>query len=420
MSSVLLTVLLTMAMLLASGSSIAQTTPSVSEAETHVSMGYEALKQDRYDAAIREFQAALAIDPTLVLRARFPLGVALFENHRPEDARREFEAVRKLIGEHPNVLYYLGRLDIESRNFPAAIQELNEAAAQPPFPDTAYYLGFAYFKQGELAQASKWLEVASNLNPDDARVLYQLGLVYRKQGREEEARKTIARSETVRQRGNDESKIRLDCGQKLDSGPLPEALALCNQLYDPNDVDKLTELGSIYGQHGRYQEALKPLRRAAELSPHSPQTQYNLALTYFRLNQFSDARLPLEKALQRWPDLFPLNALYGAVLVKMGEYERGDKVLVHAHELNPQDVSTSQLLYLTDLELARRKQADKHLAEAVSYLKHAATLLPSEPAPHQKLAEIYKLSGEPAKAATEQDQANRLAQAAATQTAKPD
>ena len=67
-------------------------------------MGYEALKQDRYDDAVTEFQAALAIDPSLVLRARFPLAVALFQGNKPEDARREFEAVRKAVGDHPNVM----------------------------------------------------------------------------------------------------------------------------------------------------------------------------------------------------------------------------------------------------------------------------------------------------------------------------
>ena len=405
---------LVLALVLAVLPSAAQTKASSAAAESHVSKGYDALKEDRYDAAIQEFKAALALDPSMVLRARFPLGVALFESHHPEDARREFEAVRKVVGEHPNVLYYLGRLDVDARNFPAAIKELSEAASKPPFTDTAYYLGFAYFKSGDLANASKWLEVASNLNPDDARTLYQLGLVYQKQGRADEAKETIAKSQAVRQRNNDDSRIRLECGSKLESGPLPEALALCNQLYDENDVDRLTELGSIYGQHGRYQEALKPLRRAAELSPHSPQTQYNLALTYFRLNQFQEARAPLEKALQRWPDLFPLNSLYGAVLVKAGDYEAGYKALVHAHELNAQDTSTTQLLYLTDLELARRTQGNKDYAKAISYLKQAANLLPSEPAPHGKMAEIYRSSGDSPKAAYEEEQANRLAQAAGT------
>src|SRR5690348_5937661 len=57
--------------------------------EIHLGKGYEALKQDRYDVAISEFRAALKLDHTLVLRAQFPLAVALFESHQPEEARRE-------------------------------------------------------------------------------------------------------------------------------------------------------------------------------------------------------------------------------------------------------------------------------------------------------------------------------------------
>jgi Tfp pilus assembly protein PilF len=46
-------------------------TTSVSEtsnAEAHLGKGYEALKQDRYEDAAREFRAALKLDPSLVER----------------------------------------------------------------------------------------------------------------------------------------------------------------------------------------------------------------------------------------------------------------------------------------------------------------------------------------------------------------
>src|SRR5213080_3976827 len=118
-----------------SANSVAKDTP-----ETHLGKGYEALKQDRYDAAVDEFRAALQLDPKLVMRARFPLAVALFELHKADEARREFEAVRQEVGDHPNILYYLGRLDLGDRNFDGAIGNLTQAAAKPPFPDTAYYL----------------------------------------------------------------------------------------------------------------------------------------------------------------------------------------------------------------------------------------------------------------------------------------
>src|ERR1041385_268360 len=88
------------------------TSPATAEsAESHLGKGYDALKQDRYPVAVEEFRAALKIDPSLVLRAQFPLAVALFEQHKSAEAREEFAAVRRTAGDHPNVLYYLGRLD---------------------------------------------------------------------------------------------------------------------------------------------------------------------------------------------------------------------------------------------------------------------------------------------------------------------
>ena len=382
--------------------------PPTNTPEAHLGKGYDALKQDRYDVAASEFRAALELDPKLVLRARFPLAVALFELHKSDEARREFEAVRREVGDHPNVLYYLGRLDLEERNFQGAIRNLNKAVAQPPFPDTGYYLGYAYFKQGDLAAAEKWLKQAAQTNPRDARIPYQLGFVYRKEGREEEARKALALSNELRQRDDKESRLRLECAQKLDQGPREEAHTVCEQLYDPGDAEKLTALGTIYGQHGDLEGALKPLRRAAELAPQSPQMQYNLALAYYQLNQFKEARAPLTNAIERWPDLFQLNALYGAVLAKLGEDLPAYQALRHAHQLNSEDSATADLLYVTTLGLARKSQGARQYSDSLRYFEEAAKLRPGEPEPHRHMAEIYTLTGRPAQATAEQQEADRL------------
>ena len=378
--------------------------------EAHLGKGYDALKLDRYDVAVSEFRAALEIDPKLVLRARFPLAVALFEQHKSEEARREFEIVQREVGAHPNVLYYLGRLDLENRAFDSAIRNLNEAVVKPPFPDTAYYLGFAYFKQGDLTAAEKWLKEAAQLNPRDARIPYQLGVVYRKQGHEEEAKKALELSEELRRRDDDESRLRVECGQKLDQGLREEARTICDQLYDPDNADKLTALGTIYGRHGDLEAALKPLRRAAELAPESPQMQYNLALTYYQLNRFEEARRPLANTLQRWPDLFQLNALYGAVLSKLGEDLAAYQALRHAHQLNPLESGTVDLLYLATLGLARKSQAAGQYSDSLRYFVEAETLHPQDPEPHRGMAEIYTLTGRPAEAMAEKRKAERLLQ----------
>jgi tetratricopeptide (TPR) repeat protein len=379
--------------------------------EAHLGRGYDALKQEMYEVAVSEFRAALQADPSLVLRARFPLAVALFESHKADEARRELEIVRHEIGDHPNVLYYLGRLDLEQRNFDSAIRNLKEAASakpKPPFPDTAYYLGFAYFKDGDLASAEKWLKEAARLNPRDPLALYQLGFVYRKGGHEEEAKKTLAASEELRRRADSEPLLKADCGKKLDRDPQDEARSFCEQLYAPDDAVRLTALGTIYAQHRDLEAALKPFRRAVELEPQSPQMQYNLALTYFQLNQFEQARMSLAHVIERWPDLFQLNALYGDVLAKLGEDVPAYQALQHAQQLNPQDSQTTDLLYKVSLTLARESLSGRQYSNSLQYLEEAIKLRPQEPAPHRSMAEIYALTNHPREATAELQEADRL------------
>jgi tetratricopeptide (TPR) repeat protein len=376
--------------------------------EVHMGKGYDALKNDRYDAAAAEFQAALRLDPKLVLRARFPLAVAFFELHKSAEARREFEVVRREAGEHPNVLYYLGRLDLDDRNFTGAIQNLTKAVADPPFPDTTYYLGFAYAKQGDLTAAEKWFQEAARANPHDARISYQLALVYRKQAREEEAQRVMAQSNEQRQRDANESKVRLECALKLDQGPREAAHAVCEQLYDPENADKLTALGTIYGQHGDLEGALKPLQRAAELAPHSPQMRYNLALAYYQLKRFDEARTALAPAAARWPDVFQLVALYGKVLAKLGDDLPAYQTLRHAHKLDPQDSDTSDLLYLSILKLGYKSGEGREYPESLRYFQEAAKLRPQEAEPHVGMAAVYTQTGQSAKALAQQKEAARL------------
>lgn len=384
-----------------------ESVPQQDAAKAHLGRGYDALRQDQYQVAATEFEAALAQDPSLAERARFPLAVALFEMHQFQEARREFDSLHRELGDHPNILYYEGRLDLESNDFPAAIRELSQAATKPPFPDTVYYLGFAFFKQHDLANAEKWLEVAKQNMPRDSRVEFQLAKVYREQGRNQDANEALAHSQYLRQQDQNDVLQRQDCIQKLDQG-LKEARPACEKLYDPDNADRLTSLGTIYGQHGDLNAALRCFQRAAELMPQSPQMQYNVALTYYQLNEFPKARAPLEVALQRWPDLFQLNALYGAVLLKLGESVSAYDALHHAFQLNPQDSGTADLLYRNTLQLAEIRQQAKEYPQALNYLQEAAALHPDQPEPHRRMAQIYSLTGLAARASAELREADRL------------
>jgi tetratricopeptide (TPR) repeat protein len=136
--------------------------------------------------------------------------------------------------------------------------------------------------------------------------------------------------------------------------------------------------------------------------------QYNVALTYFQLNRFEDARKPLAAAIHRWPDLFPLNSLYGAVLMKLGELQPAYDALRHARELNPEDKATADMLYATAFDLAQQKQNAREYREALHYFSEAAGVRPQEPAPHRRMSEIYTLMQQPDEAKSEQERAEQL------------
>jgi tetratricopeptide (TPR) repeat protein len=289
-------------------------------------------------------------------------------------------------------------------NIDGAVRDLTQAAAKPPFPDTAYYLGSAYLKKGDLPAAEHWLQTAAGLNPQDFHVQERLGALYRKEGKIGEAEKAIAQAEALRGRDAEVSTERLECAQALESGALAEAQAVCDRLYDPNDSDKLTMLGTLYGQRGDYEAALKPLRRAAELDPNSPQTQYNLALDCFRLQRYAEARDALAKVVKLWPDLAPLSALYGGVLLRLGEKAAAYEALRRAYRLDPQDSNAATMLYDTGLSLAGESLAGKQYTASARYLNEMVQLFPQAPEPHRLLAQVYRAAGQSSEAAEEQRQ----------------
>lgn len=326
-------------------------------AELHLPRGHDDLKTNRYEAAVREFRAALELDPRLTVRARFPLAVALFSLQDREQARTEFEAVRAEVRDDHMVMYYPGRLDLMDGNLDAAITNLTLAAADPPFPDAAYYLGYAYFKRRDLTNAEQWLRKAAEMAPGDFRIQERLGLLFQAPGRKEEAKKAFALSADLHQGDTQDTQVALDCAQKLENQPLEDARAFCQQLFDPQEAGKLVTLGLLYGHHEDYAQAVEPFRRAAELEPDSCEIQYGLTL--FRLKRYQEARAPLEKAVELRADVFEVNVPLGATLFVLGDDLNAYQILSKAHQLKPESADVKRLLFRVATLLAQQSVNEK-------------------------------------------------------------
>jgi Flp pilus assembly protein TadD len=314
-----------------------------SGAEAHISRGVQLMQEQLFEAAATEFEQALSINPADP-KAHFQFAVCLLSLGRNDEARKQFEQVQKLAGESRHVTYYLGRLDLLSSDYASAIKRLGSVAEDPPFPDTAFHLGVAYISSGDVAAGTKWLERAVKLLPHDYRVHYRLARAYSSTGREQEAAREYDLYTQLRdEHKNTENEVR-DCASALQSRPLTAARAVCHRIDDPNDPDKLTLLGQLFGDGGAFAEALEPLTRAVQLDPNSFEAWHNLGVTYFRLNRFKEARAPLEKAVALRPEFYGSVVLLGATLYMLGEDEAALPVLERAHRLNPADAQTAAVL----------------------------------------------------------------------------
>ncbi|HEX8836924.1 MAG TPA: tetratricopeptide repeat protein [Candidatus Acidoferrum sp.] len=311
--------------------------------EAHLGRGVQLMQDQLFEAAASEFEQALALnraDP----KAHFEFAVCLLSLGRNDEARGQFEEVRKLAGESPYVTYYLGRLDLLANDYPSAIKRLGSLAEDPPFPDTAFHLGVAYISSGDVARGIKWLERAAKLLPRDYRVHYRLARAYSSAGREQEATREYGLYSELRDEHKNTEKDVRDCTGALRTELPAAAREVCHRIYDPNDADKLTLLGQLFGDAGAFAEALDPLTRAVELDPNSFEAWHNLGVTYFRMNQYKEARAPLEKAVALRPEFYGSVVLLGATLYMLGDDDAALPVLERAHRLNPADAQTAAVL----------------------------------------------------------------------------
>lgn len=382
--------------------------PDLTAAQAHIGKGYELEKDDRFANAAAEFEAALALDPKLS-RARYQLAVCYFALGRRDDARREFVRLRAETHADPSVVYFIGRLDLVEHNLDGAIREFQSVAANPPFPDAAYYLGSAYLEKGDLPSAEQWLKRARPLNPRDFRIPDHLARIYQREGHSADAEKEYAQSGKLRQNYNQAAEDGVKCSEALEKGEAEAEREACAKLDQPDDPDRLTVLGMLYGRHGHYAEAVEPLRRAAALDPDSYEIEHNLGLTYFRLQIYPDARGPLERAVALRPDFFDSNALLGATLFALRQDSEAYSVLNHAHRLNPEDGDTRELLFKTATILGTKNHEAKSYTEALKYLQAAEELNPQDPQVHARLSEVYGEAGDRRRADIEKQTAERLA-----------
>lgn len=275
---------------------------SPAKARPRNNLGNAYYKADRMEEAIREYEAAIGIDPDYVA-ARTNLGAAYGATGRVDDAVGELEAAVRLDPRSWRTRYNLG-MALEKAGHAGRAREEYEAclAIDPDFRKARDRLLALSAEAGGAEAGAAGGEAIAAPDPDRAGSRNERGMALAAEGR------TAAAIDEFR------AALRLDARHVAarynlatalqESGDLDEARREYEKVIDldPAFAPARNNLGALLRSVGRLEEAAASFRAAVGADPGYLGARLNLVSTLAALDRGDEAMAECDRAIRRFPD----------------------------------------------------------------------------------------------------------------------
>ena len=294
------------------------------------------------------------------------------------------------------------------------ISRLEKAINSGPKNDAAYFeLGWIYRAQGRHSEAEASFRKAIALNPKNYWPYVEHGDFA---GAEAVFRKAIARDPE-----NDWPYV----GQGwlyLDQGKFPQAERSFRKAIklDPQNYWAYLELGRVYQEQERFIEAAAAFNKAGEINPEDYRVFLELGCVYDRRGRYPQAEELFKKAIDLNPGNDGLYIRLGRFYLEQGRFIEADALFRQAIELNPQNdqpyagmgqscreqgrSADAEYLFRKAMELNPRNsgpysglgwiyQDQGKIPEAEALFKKAIAVNPNDDLPYFRLGLLYRGSG---------------------------
>jgi Flp pilus assembly protein TadD len=240
---------------------VAQDRDRPTQADQHNERGIELADRGWLEEAEKEFQKAIALDPSSA-HPYENLAMLHARQKRWREALRAHLRAVEVEPESPGARFTLASF-LATHALEMAESEYREAiAADPEHAEAHLELGLALADMGRAEEGLKELAIAARLAPEDPVALHELaGLLM------------------------DEGDYRTAIGH------LREAARL-----DPSSFEIHLDLGLCYAQKGFYAEAERAYEKALAMKLEDPVVNYDLAALYARWGRSADVLAPLSRA----------------------------------------------------------------------------------------------------------------------------
>jgi len=205
------------------------------------------------------------------------------------------------------MLYYkVGNVKVLMYKPEVAIEDLKKAIELDPKLAEAYVsLGRAYFQMNLTDEATAEFEKAVLVDPNNLRAHIYLAQDYAQAGKNN---KVIEHLSKAAELDNSNPQILKELGGMLlkygnesDESKAREILGKAVKML-PDDPEVLMNYGYTLYLVSKFNEAVTYLKKALEIQPIYPEANYNIALAYSRLRQYTLAREHWEKVIEQSPD----------------------------------------------------------------------------------------------------------------------
>ncbi len=259
------------------------------------------------------------------------LGRAYAKLGEADSARAAYEAAIRLDPDNAMAFMWLGQLLEESGDMQEALEtSLKGLALRPDNLDYQYIVGTQFFRTERAADALPYLEPVARERPWHHGAQFNLGQVYMRLGREEEARTYFARADSAQQ-----------VQQQVN-----EAQDAIN--HDPETLENWLLLAGLLRRSGQFDKAIEAYKVIVSFIPWDLSLQNNLAILFMEDGQHEVAIDRFQAILRADSTLTSAWLNLGVAYANSGETVRARSAWQRLLAIDPGHMTARQFLSRLD------------------------------------------------------------------------
>src|SRR6266513_575191 len=319
---------------------------------------------------------------------KYQLALGYLQGRNTTQAMNELEQAIKIAPKYVEAIVLLAQLRLKAGDPRSVITPLESALQlRPDITQIRTLLADAYQAVGRSEDAASLIREQIKKTPEDSQSYLVLGVILKKQKKNDEARKAFERAIEL----NPQNVVAIDQLTDLDlaakafSAIHQQANALLQK--DPKSAPAYYIHGRSYVMEKNFPAAETALKRAIELDPNLA-APYNLLVAIYALtNKLPEALKALETVLAKNPQYSPALLTSGIIFERMGDFAKARDSYEKVLALNPNFVpALNNLAYIYSEKLT-------NLDRAAEVARKAHELAPAEPSVQDTLGWVLYRQG---------------------------